>query len=167
MFRMGQGACLSRFSYKGCRFTRKGQCRTKVTILRLAVGYLNATISRKTRNIEPEIGTDGTSQTRQNPRVDGYGSGFASPSRSMSCFWTVLEPNRTILVVRNRTAGGLPGPVANTTWRPWKCELGGCDRATLEMHLEAIIEWDWKSTWRWSIWRVARRELRLNSLVNS
>jgi len=27
--------------------------------------------------------------------------------------------------------------------------LGGHDRASLEMHLEAMIDWDWTCTWRW------------------
>jgi len=56
------------------------------------------------------------------------------------------------------------------TWRPWSIELGdalwGCDRGSLEMHLQAMIERDWRSTSRWSIWRDARRQLRLYSLVN-
>jgi hypothetical protein len=103
------------FSYKGGRFIRKGQRCAKVNILRLTVGYLNATINRKTRNTEPEIGTDGSSQTRQNPRVAGYGSGFGPPRRCGSGFWTVLAQNRTVFPVRTRTAGGLPGPVANTS----------------------------------------------------
>jgi len=29
--------------------------------------------------------------------------------------------------------------------------LGGCDRASLGMHLEAMIEQDWRCTWRRSI----------------
>jgi len=56
------------------------------------------------------------------------------------------------------------------TWRPRSSELRdalrGCDRASLEMHLQAMIERDWRSTWRRSIWREARRQLRLYSLVN-
>jgi len=76
------------------------------------------TINRKTRNTEPEIGTDRSSQTRENPRVDRYGSGFGPPRRCGSDFWTVLEPNRTVYPVQTRTAGGLPGPVANTTPTP-------------------------------------------------
>jgi len=110
----GKERVLLVFSDKGCRFIRKGQWCAKVNILRLTVGYLNATINRKTRNTEPEIGTDGSSQTRQNPRVDGYGSGFGPPRRSGSGFGTVLEPNPTVFPVGTRTAGGLPGPVANT-----------------------------------------------------
>jgi len=70
------------FSYKRSRFIRKGQWCTKVNLSRLAVRYLNATINRKTWNTEPEIGTDGSSQTRQILRVDGYGSGFGPPRRS-------------------------------------------------------------------------------------
>ena len=66
-------------------------------------------------NAEPEIGTDGSSQTRQNPRIDGYGVGFGPPTVSRCGFSTGLEPNSPVVVVQTRTAGGLPGPVANTT----------------------------------------------------
>ena len=69
----------------------------------------------ETRNAEPEIGTDGSSQTRRNPRVDGYGSGFGPPRVCRSGFWTVLEPNRPVFAVQTRTTGGLPRPIANTT----------------------------------------------------
>jgi len=103
------------FSYKGGWFIRKGQWCAKVNILRLTVGYLNATINRKTRNTELDIGTDGSSQTRQHPRVDRYGFRFGPPRCCWSGVWTVLEQNRTVFPVRTRTAGRLPGPVANTT----------------------------------------------------
>jgi len=102
-------------NYKGGRFIWKNWQCAKVNILRLTVGYLNATINRKTRNTEPEIGTDGSSQTRQDPRVDGYGSGFGPPRRCGSGFWMVLEPNLTVYPVQTQTAGGLPGPIANTS----------------------------------------------------
>jgi len=52
------------------------------------------------------------------------------------------------------------------TWRPWSCELASLNQASLEILLEAMIERDWRSTWRRSIWREARRQLRLYSLVN-
>jgi len=44
----------------------------------------------------------------------------------------------------------------SVTWRPWSIEfadaLGGRDRASLEMHLEANIEWTENCTWRpWPI----------------
>ena len=68
----------------------------------------------ETRNAEPEIGTDGSSQTRRNLRVDGYGSGFGPPRVCGLGFWPVLEPNRPVVAVQTRTTGGLPGPVANT-----------------------------------------------------
>jgi len=55
------------------------------------------------------------------------------------------------------------------TWRPWSSEFGdvlwGCDSEGLEMHLQAMIERDWRSTWRRLIRREARRQLRLYSLV--
>ena len=69
----------------------------------------------ETQNAEAEIGTDGSSQTRRNPRVDGYGSGFGLPRVCGSGFWMVLEPNRPLFAVQTRTAGGLPRPVANTS----------------------------------------------------
>jgi hypothetical protein len=77
----------------------------------------------ETRNAEPENGTDGSSQTRRNPRVDGYGSGLGLPRVCGSGFWTVLEPNRPIFEVQTRTAGGLPGPVANTRHCKHICEV--------------------------------------------
>jgi len=118
-------------SYKGGRFIRTGQSRAKVNIWRIPVGYLNPTINRKTRNTESEIGTAGSSHTRQNlrvdrsshtwqnPRVDGSGPGLGLPRLCGSGFWTVLEPNWTIFLVQAWTAGGLPRPVANTI-QGWK-----------------------------------------------
>jgi len=67
-----------------------------------------------TRNAEWEIGTDGSRQTRRNPQVDGYGSCVAPPREGGSGFWTGLEPNWPVFLVQTRSAGGLPGPVANT-----------------------------------------------------
>ena len=103
------------FSYQGGRCVQERQWHAKVNILRLALGYPNATINRKTRNTEPEIGTDGSSQIRQNAQVDRYGSTFGPPRRCRSCFRTVVELNRTIWPVRIRSAGGLPGPVVNSS----------------------------------------------------
>jgi len=81
---------------------------------------INSSISEcdhkcETRNAEAEIGTDGSSQTRPKPRVDGYGSGFGLPRVSWSGCWTGLELNRPVFAVQTRTAGGLPGPIANTS----------------------------------------------------
>jgi len=81
----------------------------------MTVRYLDATINRNARKQEPEIGTNGSSETRQNQWVTGYGYGFGPQRSCGSGFWTVLEPNRTLYPVQTRTAGGLPGPVANTS----------------------------------------------------
>jgi hypothetical protein len=67
-----------------------------------------------TRNAELEIGTDGSIQTRHNPWLDGYRSGFGPPKVSGSGFWTGLEPNQPVFAVQTQTTGQLPGPVANT-----------------------------------------------------
>jgi hypothetical protein len=68
----------------------------------------------ETRNAEPEIGTDGSTQTRRILRVDGYGSGFRPPRVCGSGFWTGQERSRPVFAVQTQTAGGLPQPVANT-----------------------------------------------------
>jgi len=112
------------FDHKGGQFIQNEHRHTIVNILRLTVRYLNATINRTTLNAKPEIGPDGSSQTRCNPQIDGYGAGFGPPRSSGSGFWTVLEPNRTVFLVQTRTAGGLPRPVANTT----------CDRLTYPIY---------------------------------
>jgi hypothetical protein len=68
----------------------------------------------ETRNAEPVIGTDGSTQTSRNPLVDRSGSWFGLPRVSGSGFWTCLEPNRPVFAVQTRTAAGLPESVANT-----------------------------------------------------
>ena len=100
--------------YHSCQYSSYEHCSTIVNILQLTVGYLNATINGKTTNAEPEIGHNGLCQTRQNQGVNGYGARCGPPRSSGSGFWTVQDPNRTDFLVQTRTAGGLPGPVANT-----------------------------------------------------
>jgi len=103
------------FEYEGSLYNSNSQWYPEVNILQLTVGYLNATINRKTRNAEPDIGTDGSSQTRQNPQVDWYGSRLGLPRLSGSGFWMVLELNRPVFAGQTWTAGRSPGPVANTS----------------------------------------------------
>jgi len=88
------------FDCKGGQYIQKEHCRTIVNILRLKVGYLNATINGPTRNAKPEIGPDGSSQTRRNPQIDGYRAAFGPPGNSGSCFWSVLDPNWTVVAVQ-------------------------------------------------------------------
>ena len=87
-------------------------------ILHKKMGYLNATINRETQKREQEIGTDRSSQTWQNPRLDRYGSGFGPPRSCGSGYWTGLVLNQTVFPVQTWIAGGFPGPVANTTAGP-------------------------------------------------
>jgi len=118
------------FDYKGSQYIRKGQWYTNVNILWLAISYLNATINRKIWKPELVIGTDGSSQTQQKLRVEWYGSGFCPPRCSRSGFWMGLDSDWIVLVVRTRTTGGLPGPVANTSQTSlmlhWRSFLGHC-----------------------------------------
>jgi len=102
------------FDYKGSQCIRRGKWCTKSNILRLAVGYPNATINWKTQNLEPAIGTGGSGQTSQHPHVDGYRTAFGPPRSSRLHFWTGQEPNQIVSAVRTQTAGGWTGPVANT-----------------------------------------------------
>ena len=107
--------CLSTcFLYKGCQYIRKWLCSTILDILQWTVGYLNATINRKSRNAEPVIGTGGSGQAWQHPRVDGYGSGFGPPRGSRSGVWLVLEPNQPVFPIWTLTARRLHWPVPNT-----------------------------------------------------
>jgi len=50
-------------------------------------------------------------------KTQGFGSvGVTNPPRHCgSGFWLGNDRNQTKLLAKNRTAGGLPGPVANTT----------------------------------------------------
>ena len=111
---MGQGALVYIFWSQRRPFYLEKHQHTIANIVRSTVGYLMATMNRTTRNANPEIGPDGSIQTRRNSPVDGHGAGFGPPSSSASGFWTVLEANRTAFPVQIWTAGRLPGPVANT-----------------------------------------------------
>jgi len=100
--------------YNGSQFINKVQWRTKVNILQLAVGYLNATVHRKTCKLRPEIETDGLCQSWQNWVVGRYASGEGQPSSCRLGFWTGVDLNRTVLAIQTRTAGRLPWPVDDT-----------------------------------------------------
>jgi len=115
---LGSGKeCLTTyFEHKGGQFIEKEYWGTIVGIVQLTVRYLNATINTTTWNAKPQIGPNGSNQTWQNPRVDGYRAVSGPPRSSGSGFWTVLEPNRTVFLVQTQTAGRLPGPIANTSW---------------------------------------------------
>jgi len=41
--------------------------------------------------------------------------------------------------------------VTERVWRPWLCKHGGHDWVIFEMHLEAMMERDWRSTWTQSM----------------
>jgi len=96
------------FDHKGGQYVQKEHRHTIVNILRFTVRYLNVTINRTTPNAKPEIGHDGSSQSRWNPRVDGYGARFELLRSSGSGFWMVMKPNRTVFPVQTRTAGWFP-----------------------------------------------------------
>jgi hypothetical protein len=102
------------FSYNGGWFIRKGHWRTKVNNLQFPVGYQNVTINRNTWHTEPEIRTNESSQLWHNLQFDGYGSGIGPSRRSSSGYGTVLKLHSTYFVVRTRTAGRLPKPIAYT-----------------------------------------------------
>jgi len=117
---------------KGGQYVINGKWRTKVNVLRLVVGYPNATIIRKTWKPEPEIETKVSRQTRQNLWADRYRSGFAQPTSCWSGFWTGLVPNWTMLVVQTWTAGKLPGPIGNTSY----------DSSNNINHIPQISQWE-------------------------
>ena len=82
---------------------------------------------------------------------------------------------RDALGGRDRSSLGMHREAVNE--RVWRCNwrprlrelrdaLGGRDRVSVEMHFPAMIEQHWRSTQKRSIWREARRQLRLYSFVN-
>jgi len=76
IFRMGQGACLSCFKYRGGQYIKNGEWRTVVGISRLGVGYLNATINRTTWKPELAIGTQGVPNPGETRGSIGRGPGL-------------------------------------------------------------------------------------------
>jgi hypothetical protein len=62
----------------------------------------------ETRNAEPDIETNRSSQTCRNPRVDRYGPGFRPPRVSESGFWTGLELNRPVVLSKFGLLAGYP-----------------------------------------------------------
>jgi hypothetical protein len=83
------------FDYKGGQYIRKEQRSTNVNILRLAIGYLNATRNRITQIPEPEIGTDGSSQTQKTRGLAGTDPSLARQDAAGRVFgqvWNRLEP---------------------------------------------------------------------------
>jgi len=107
------------FEYTGGQYIRKGQWLTKVNFIRLAVGYLNATVDRTPRKLEPGIGTDVSSLTGQIPWVAGYRSEVGPQRESRWGVWMGLELNWTVLAVQTRTTCSIPGPIANTSHQPF------------------------------------------------
>jgi len=112
---MGQGACLNYFYIWWYPMHRKRTVTYESQDF--AIGSKIAKCDHKltTPGTEPEIGTDGSSQTRHNARLDMYRSGIGAPRPSRSGFWSGVELNKTVFPVQIRTAGTLPGPVANTS----------------------------------------------------
>jgi len=114
-FRMWLGAWVSVFCTSRRLIRRKWTVTYQCQYFTISSSLSECDNKCEPRNAEPEIGPDGYSQTRRNPRVDGYRSGFGPPRVRGSGFWPGLERNWPVFAVQTRTAGGLPRPVANTT----------------------------------------------------
>jgi len=65
----------------------------------------------ETRHAEPEIGTDGSSQTRRNPRVDGYGSGFGPQESGSQVFGRLWNQTDPFLWSKPGPLAGYPDPL--------------------------------------------------------
>jgi len=75
----------------------------------------------KTWNAEPEIWSDSYCQTKQNPQVAEYGSGFGLRSSCWSGFRSGQELNRLVFAVQTRTPGRLPRTIPNTSCNIYSC----------------------------------------------
>jgi len=103
------------FDYKGSQYVQRRSCGTEVNILRLSVGFLNVTRNRNTLNAEPEIWTNQSGHTLQNPWVDRSENRFRLPRCSGLDVWMGHGSNLTIFVVHTPTTGNILCPIANTT----------------------------------------------------
>ena len=128
IFRMWLGAWVCVFCTSRWLIRRKWTVTYKCQYFTINSSISECNHKCEIRNAEPEIGIDGSCQTLRNPCVDRYRSGFGPPRVSRSGLWTDLEPNRPVFAVQTRNAGGLPGPVANTTCG----EIPYCNRRGFE-----------------------------------
>jgi len=107
----------------------------------------------------------GLAKPGETRRLMGTGPGLARQEladRVSGRIWNWTDP---FLRSKPGPLAGYPDPLLSVgvnleammvrTWRVESCEfrdtLGGCDRASLEMHFDAMIERVWRFTWRlWS-----------------
>ena len=115
IFRMWLGAWVSVFCTSRRLIRQKWTVTYQCQYFTIRSSISECDHKYETRNAEPEIGPEGSCQTRRNPWIDGYGSGFGPPRVTGWGFRPAWEPNRPVFVVQTQTAGGLPVPVANTT----------------------------------------------------
>jgi len=94
---------------------------------------------------EPEIESVGSCQTRRNLRVDVYASGYGLPRVSGRGFWTGLEPNRLVFALETRTAGLLPGPVANTIYASFLTQYDAYTNWEFSPPIKIPQHHDWKA----------------------
>jgi len=99
------------FDYKGGQYIQKEQPGTIINILWSSVGYLSATINRATCDAKPEIGLDGSSQTRRDRGLTGTVRGVdgqEAASRLFGRFWNWTRP-----LFRSKPGphGGYPDPL--------------------------------------------------------
>jgi hypothetical protein len=99
------------FSYKGSRFIRKEQLHTKVNILQLAVGYLNATINRKSETQNWGLELTGLVRPGKSHRLTDTGPGLARQDlvdRVFGQFWNRTE---SFLPSKSGPLVGYPDPL--------------------------------------------------------
>jgi len=102
------------FVSNASNYIKKRQWCTKLNILRLTVGYLNAPIHRKTPKAERKIYTDQSSRTLQNFQVSGDRS-VNHPLRGCGLGSRMgLGLIRNVFVIRSQIAGCSAGPVGYT-----------------------------------------------------
>jgi hypothetical protein len=90
----------------------------------LAVADLDATINVKPEPQNRRLEPTGLAKPSETRGLTGMGPGLALQESAGRVFWMGLEPNWPVFVVQTRTAGALPGPIANTIpeagfgWKP-------------------------------------------------
>ena len=95
---------------------------TTGNILHLTVGYLNATINRKTQKWDPEIGTDRSSRTLQHPRLGGYRYGLGLRRGYMLRSWTILDQTTPCFRSKPGPLRGYLEPLLTLVVEVWQLE---------------------------------------------
>jgi len=102
-------ACFIGTSRRLIRWIRSVQYQCQYFTIHSSICECDCTC--ETRNAEPDIGTDGSSQNPRNQRIDGYGTGLASKELARRVFEQVRNRTDAFLRTKPRPLAGYLDPL--------------------------------------------------------